>query len=540
MKRSVTTTEVSELIREDIKRRFTTNLVEIPSRKVTRSKSSSFIPGLSYCGNETEEEEIDIPQSQLVENSARISLPYPDSGFNGTLISADSAENGSSTVIIRPKSFTFPSLPHPENTEPFPLINEVSPMSESLASTTSFAKHETIDEMLQNYPQPRSATGLLNPFSGDSILNPLRGKPVPPRDSLFKEPSALLTDSGNEDKKEEERAPSAGTSKASDIPIDSSPASHTSWAFPLMLIFNLIYIIGITISICILAGGTRNVTFRYFKNLQPSARGEILHQLNEMYPIEAEKVVSVEVASSGLEFELEAPIFSGISYSPLDSMEPHCGSNPADIEADLKLLSKATRKVRSYGLQCNQSEYILDAIIKSKLNMTLSMGVWIGEDDKINTQQLEIMKKVLTKYPRKMFDSVFVGNEVLFRQDKTTNELIEIIQDVKHFVKKIGYFDLPVGTSEIGSLIDGRLLQACDIVGANIHPFFGGIDVSMATDWTYDFLKYQIEPINKSHKTKLVITEVGWPYRGGRYEGSVANATNFQYFMNAWLCESQK
>ncbi|EGV60096.1 glycoside hydrolase [Yamadazyma tenuis ATCC 10573] len=172
--------------------------------------------------------------------------------------------------------------------------------------------------------------------------------------------------------------------------------------------------------------------------------------------------------------------------------------------------------------------------------MTLSMGVWIGEDDKINTQQLEIMKKVLTKYPRKMFDSVFVGNEVLFRQDKTTNELIEIIQDVKHFVKKIGYFDLPVGTSEIGSLIDGRLLQACDIVGANIHPFFGGIDVSMATDWTYDFLKYQIEPINKSHKTKLVITEVGWPYRGGRYEGSVANATNFQYFMNAWLCESQK
>ncbi|KAF6007743.1 hypothetical protein HII13_004414 [Brettanomyces bruxellensis] len=86
-------------------------------------------------------------------------------------------------------------------------------------------------------------------------------------------------------------------------------------------------------------------------------------------------------------------------------------------------MSKVTNKIRTYGTQCNQTAMILEAIRQLHVNLTLSMGIWIGEDTFINDKQFDDMRDLLNKYPETMFDSIFVGNEVLYREDKSVDEL---------------------------------------------------------------------------------------------------------------------
>lgn len=234
-------------------------------------------------------------------------------------------------------------------------------------------------------------------------------------------------------------------------------------------------------------------------------------------------------------------VFYGVAYSPRNALEPTCGLSKEDVVYDLALLSTVTTRIRTYGMQCDQASLILDTIQAMGLNMTLSMGVWIGSNDTINLQQMKVMEEVLAQYPADLFESIFIGNEVLFRQDKTTDELIKYIAKTKSTMAKLNKGSIPVGTSEIGSLVNKKLLNNCDIIGANIHPFFGGGDVKYATNWIYNYLKYQIEPLRTNkNQAKIVITEVGWPYKGGKYLNSKADPASFQAFMNQYICEAYK
>lgn len=234
------------------------------------------------------------------------------------------------------------------------------------------------------------------------------------------------------------------------------------------------------------------------------------------------------------------PIFYGVAYNPSNSMEPLCGLNKRDIELDLAALSTVTSRIRNYGMQCNQSRLILQTIQEMRLNMTLAMGVWIGLDDSLNESQMSEMKRVLQEFPRGLFDSIYIGNEVLFREEKTSASLSEYINEAKTYVNQLGYNNLSVGTTEQASFIDKTLLKNCDLVGVNIHPFFSGENSEIATKWVFDFLKYQIEPLNEENGAELVITEIGWPYKGGSYKASVANSTNFGSFLSEWVCEAYK
>ena len=76
---------------------------------------------------------------------------------------------------------------------------------------------------------------------------------------------------------------------------------------------------------------------------------------------------------------------------------------------------------------------------------------------------MNTMKRIVAKYPNplELINSIYIGNEVLFREDKTRDELIEYIQDAKTFLQSKGIDDIPVGTSEIGSLVD---LPLCKFV----------------------------------------------------------------------------
>lgn len=236
-------------------------------------------------------------------------------------------------------------------------------------------------------------------------------------------------------------------------------------------------------------------------------------------------------------------IFYGVDYAPRNVIYPACGCTLHDVTLDMALLSQVTSRVRTYGTQCKQARYILESIKILNLNMKLSLGIWIGANEEINKSEFNEMKDLLQKFPRKYFDSIYIGNEVLFRSEISNLKLIEYIKEAKRIVQVDMKLDIPIGTSEIGSKADAEIMKYSDIFGINIHPFFTGDTVKNSVKWVYDFISYQISPLNeelKDHAPQLIISEVGWPYKGGKYLNSVASKDEFQFFLNNFICEAKK
>ncbi|KAH3903317.1 uncharacterized protein SCODWIG_02490 [Saccharomycodes ludwigii] len=232
--------------------------------------------------------------------------------------------------------------------------------------------------------------------------------------------------------------------------------------------------------------------------------------------------------------------FDGINYSPAGVMYPLCGINERDVLLDVLLLSRVTTKIRTYGLQCNQVQLILNAIEQLNLNMTVSLGVWVGKNKKQNLRQLAELKKILKAYDRSLFENIIVGNEVLFRNDLKVSELIGLIVSVKQDItENLKITDLPVGTADIPDLVTRELLDNVDFFGANIQPFFTGQMVQTASDWVFESLESTLNSLTVSSKPKIVISEVGWPYDGGSYNESIAKPAHFEKFLKDWVCKSK-
>lgn len=231
-------------------------------------------------------------------------------------------------------------------------------------------------------------------------------------------------------------------------------------------------------------------------------------------------------------------MFSGVAYAPENVMEPECGATLRNVILDIARLSKITGSVKTYGTQCKQAELILEAIDQLQVNFTLSLGVWIGSDEATNLAQLQIMKDLVKRYPRKYFRSIFIGNEVIYRKEKTVEELMGYVRNTKNYLHSLNITDLPVGISEIGSEITKEMFIDCDFIGANIHPFFGGVDAQFGTRWVLDYYHNQLLPLKEGVNTtaKVIISEVGWPYQGGEFIRSVAGSWEYQQFLNDWLC----
>lgn len=149
---------------------------------------------------------------------------------------------------------------------------------------------------------------------------------------------------------------------------------------------------------------------------------------------------------------------------------------------DIALLSQLTNRIRLYGTDCYQVDYVLNAIRDLELNMTLSLGVWIDKSVETTKRQMSHMKHIVSLYPSKYIDSILVGNEVLFREDMSQDSLIEHINETKEFLKSRN-IDILVGTSEIGSKWTAKLAAHVDVLAANIHPFFGGVPANISTNW---------------------------------------------------------
>lgn len=295
-------------------------------------------------------------------------------------------------------------------------------------------------------------------------------------------------------------------------------------------------IVCLVLSVFFAVRGSRLAVSNYFSTISPEKQVKLASQLLAEARGKSGKSIA-PFASPDVNLKA-APLFDGIVYSPKHTMEPTCGYSAQDATLDLALLSSITSKIRIYGTQCNQAAFILDAIQLLDSDMTLMMGIWISDSEEANEAQIKEAKMLLSVYPPELFEGVMVGNEALFRNDISESKLIDHILDLKAFLaaKKL---DIPVGTSEMGSMISAKLFNSLDVVGVNLLPFFTGLSSEDAAQWTSDYLTSEIIPLNRGNSS-IVISEVGWPYSGGKYHDSVADPVEYQRFLHSSICHVSK
>jgi exo-beta-1,3-glucanase (GH17 family)/cellulose synthase/poly-beta-1,6-N-acetylglucosamine synthase-like glycosyltransferase len=201
---------------------------------------------------------------------------------------------------------------------------------------------------------------------------------------------------------------------------------------------------------------------------------------------------------------IDAPLAS-VSYSPYaQSQHPDYGDRPtpAQIRADLKILSPYTNTIRTYS-STGGGELV--PAIAAEFGLKVTLGIWIDKNEARNEREIQSAIALARRYTN--INAIVVGNETTLRADKTIDELKALIQRVKRTSP------VPVTTGEIWTVWRDHpeLASAVDFIAAHILEYWVGIPAEKVVDETiahYNKLR-AIHP-----GKRIVIAEFGWPSAG--------------------------
>ncbi|MEY8849219.1 glycosyl hydrolase family 17 protein [Psychroserpens sp. XS_ASV72] len=213
----------------------------------------------------------------------------------------------------------------------------------------------------------------------------------------------------------------------------------------------------------------------------------------------------------------------GICFSMYeDGQEPGDVITEAQVERRIKILKPYSKWVRSFSC-IEGNEHI--PRIAHKHGMKTMVGAWLGDDKEDNEKELEGLIQLANEG---VVDIAAVGNEVLYRNDLTLEELLDYIRRVKKAIPHIavGYVDAYYEFSR-----HPELVEVSDVVLSNCYPYWEGchIDGSLA-----HMQQMYGQAVDAAKGKKVIITETGWPSQGSSLKGAASNEVNaMRYFINS-------
>ncbi|MGU3494947.1 glycosyltransferase [Xanthobacteraceae bacterium A53D] len=204
--------------------------------------------------------------------------------------------------------------------------------------------------------------------------------------------------------------------------------------------------------------------------------------------------------------------FSSLSFAPYGrNADPDAGdaTNAKQIRADVEAVAPYTRSIRTYSATGGVE---LTPAIAAEKGLRVSVGAWIDKNEDRNERELR--NAIELTHKNSNVESLVVGNETIFRGEKTPAEMAELIRKVKRQT------NVPVTTGEIYNvwLDHPELVSAVDYIAAHILPYWEGARADQVVDRT-------IEIYNRLRAAypgkRIVIAEFGWPSAGYNRDASV-------------------
>jgi len=204
---------------------------------------------------------------------------------------------------------------------------------------------------------------------------------------------------------------------------------------------------------------------------------------------------------------------SGFSYSPFRLGEsPQKGQYPSEdeIRQDLEQLNKLTDNIRIYTVEGTQAEI---PRLAEEFGLRVTLGIWISNDQERNEREIE--KGIELANHSRSVVRVVVGNEALFREEVTPEQLIGYLDRVRAAVK------VPVTTSEQWHIWKEHpeLAKHVDLIAAHILPYWEFVPMKDSVQFVLDRAR---ELRHQFSRKPLLLSEVGWPSNGRMRGGADA------------------
>lgn len=206
------------------------------------------------------------------------------------------------------------------------------------------------------------------------------------------------------------------------------------------------------------------------------------------------------------------------------------GQKPGDIISEgqirrrMKILKKYTRWVRSFS--CIEGNELIPRIAK-EYGMKTLVGAWLGKEEEKNEEEI---RNLISLAKDGFVDIAAVGNEVLYRDDLSEDELLQYIDRVKKQIPDVpvGYVDAYYEFTE-----RPRITEACDVILCNCYPFWEGTDFKHSLPHMRQ-MYHQAKSAGKGKR--VLITETGWPSQGETLKGAAPSYESaMKYFINTQL-----
>lgn len=213
----------------------------------------------------------------------------------------------------------------------------------------------------------------------------------------------------------------------------------------------------------------------------------------------------------------------GIGFSAYEeNQKPGDRISEDQIRRRIAILAPHVKWVRSFS--CTDGNELIPVIAKEFGIKTL-VGAWLGEDQEKNNEEIENLVRLAKAG---MVDIAAVGNEVMYREEMTEEELIGYIASVKEQIPQV-----PVSYVDAYYEFENRpaITAICDVILTNCYPYWEGCAQEYSLLYMKDMYR---RTLRASGGKPVIISETGWPNKGEAFHGAQPSERNaLSYFINA-------
>jgi exo-beta-1,3-glucanase (GH17 family)/cellulose synthase/poly-beta-1,6-N-acetylglucosamine synthase-like glycosyltransferase len=230
--------------------------------------------------------------------------------------------------------------------------------------------------------------------------------------------------------------------------------------------------------------------------------------------------------------QVQAPdhdgLLTGLSYnganrwqSPLEGQAPP----PEGLERDLALLSRHTRRIRTYAAADHAA---LPAIARAH-GLQVMLGAWLDDRPEDNRRELAAAIDQARSHPN--VHRLIVGNETQLKATLPPNRLATYLDQARAALRETA---VEVSTAEPWHvwLAQPQLARHVDFIAIHVLPYWEKVSIESAVQTSLQ----QIARVQaRFPDRRVVVAEIGWPSNGPPLGAARATTANQALFIRRFL-----